>query len=128
MTAKSNVVASEELSELLDAEREALLKGDLEKLNALLVSKEALIEAMNAVPQTDLTTMQMLDSKVKRNQLLLDGALEGIRAVAVRMARLREVKGALETYGGDGKRHDIQLDTGFGQLIENPKIWRGPVQ
>ena len=110
MTAKSNVVATEELSELLDAEREALLKGDLEKLNALLVSKEALIEAMNAVPQTDLTTMQMLDSKVKRNQLLLDGALEGIRAVAVRMARLHEVKGALETYGADGKRHDIQLD------------------
>ncbi len=110
MTANSNATTTEELSDLLDAEREALLKGDLEKLNALLVSKEPLIEAINAVPQTDLTTMEMLDKKVKRNQLLLDGALEGIRAVAARMARLREVKGALKTYGVDGKRHDIQLD------------------
>ena len=110
MTANSNATTTEELSDLLVAEREALLKGDLEKLNALLVSKESLIEAINAVPQTDLSTMEMLDKKVKRNQLLLDGAREGIRAVAARMARLREVKGALETYGADGKRHDIQLD------------------
>lgn len=108
--ANHNATVTEELSDLLDAEREALLKGDLEKLNALLMPKEALIEAMNEVPQTDLTTVQMLDSKVKRNQVLLDGALEGIRAVAVRMARLREVKGALETYGADGKRREIQLD------------------
>lgn len=111
MTSKTNAVMTEELSELLDAEREALLKGNLDKLNELLVPKEALIEAMNAVPQTDLTSMQMLDNKVKRNQLLLDGALEGIRAVAGRMAQLREVKGALETYGADGKRRDIQLDS-----------------
>ena len=110
MTASNNTATTKELSHLLDAEREALLKGDLEKLDALLGSKEALIETMNAVPQTDLSVMQMLDSKVKRNQLLLDGALEGIRAVAVRMARLREVKGTLETYGEDGKRRDIQLD------------------
>jgi len=110
MTVNINAATTEELSDLLDAEREALLQGDLEKLNALLVSKETLMEAMNTVPQTDLTMMQMLDSKVKRNQLLLDGALEGIRAVAARMARLREVRGALETYGADGKRHDIPLE------------------
>ena len=46
---------------------------------------------------------------MRHNQLLLDGALEGIRAVAKRMARLRDVKGALETYGADGKRRDIPL-------------------
>lgn len=109
--AKSNAAMTEELSDLLDAEREALLKGNLEKLNELLAPKETLIEAMNAVPQTDLSKMQMLDGKVNRNQLLLDGALDGIRAVAQRMARLREVKGALETYGADGKRHNIQPES-----------------
>jgi len=111
MNANMNIDAAEKLSNLLDDEREALLRGDLERLNDLLVPKEALIEAMNLVPQTDLTTMQELDGKVKRNQLLLDGALEGIRAVALRMAQLREVKGALETYGADGKRREIELES-----------------
>lgn len=99
----------EALSNLLDEEREALLQGDLDQLSDLLSSKEALIDEMNATPQSDLSAMQMLDGKVKRNQLLLDGAMEGIRAVAQRLAHLRQVKGALETYGADGKRHDIQL-------------------
>lgn len=99
----------EALSDLLDAEREALLQGDLDQLAHLLASKEALIDEMNETPQSDLSAMQSLDGKVKRNQLLLDGAMEGIRAVAQRLAHLRQAKGALETYGPDGKRHDIQL-------------------
>lgn len=110
MTGINSEATTAKLSELLDTEREALLQGDLEKLGDLLVPKEALIETMNAVPQTDVSAILMLDSKVKRNQLLLDGALEGIRAVAVRMVQLREVKGALETYGADGKRRDIPLE------------------
>lgn len=99
----------EDLSTLLEAEREALLTGDLDKLAGLLSSKETLIEEMNSTPQSDIMAIQSLDQKVKRNQLLLDGAMEGIRAVAKRLAHLRQVKGALETYGADGKRYDIPL-------------------
>ena len=99
----------EALSTLLDVEREALLEGDLNQLSELLRSKEALIEKMNATPQTDLKAIRMLDGKVKRNQLLLDGALEGIRSVADRLAHLRQIKGTLETYGDDGSRRDISL-------------------
>lgn len=98
-----------ELGNLLEAERKALLEGDLHILKDLLSSKEALMEAVNDMPDPDRAAMQALAGKLQRNQLLLDGALEGIRAVAQRMARLREVKGALETYGADGKRHDIPL-------------------
>jgi len=99
----------EALNSLLDEERAALLDGDLEQLTHLLASKEALIDEMNEAPQTDLPAMQALDGKVKRNQLLLDGAMEGIRSVAQRLAQLRQAKGALETYGPDGKRYDIPL-------------------
>lgn len=98
-----------ELNDLLDAEREALLQGDLEALNRLLTPKEQLIEAMNTLTVEETPELAKLDSKLRRNQLLLDGALEGIRAVANRMARLREVKGAFETYGADGKKRDIPL-------------------
>ncbi|KIN65913.1 FlgN-like protein [Sulfitobacter noctilucae] len=111
MTDKIRKATTDELNDLLDEEREALLQGDLEKLAGLLVPKETLIEALNAEAQTDLPLMQMLDGKVKRNQLLLNGALDGIRTVSQRMARLREVKGALETYGADGKRHNLPAGT-----------------
>ncbi|KIN63009.1 FlgN-like protein [Sulfitobacter noctilucicola] len=109
MSAGRNSQKITELNELLDAEREALLKGDLESLQAFFVPKEALIDAMNEVPQTDLAAMRLLDQKVKRNQKLMDGTMEGIRSVATRIANLKDVKGALETYGADGKRRDISL-------------------
>ena len=99
-----------QLDSLLDAEREALLAGDLERLGSLLEPKETLIEQMNMVAPADPAALRDLDRKVRRNQLLLDGALEGIRAVSSRLAKLRDVKGALETYGADGKKRDIIAD------------------
>ncbi len=97
------------LDALLDEERRALLNGDLVALTDMLPAKEALMDALNETTHTDLTSLVHLDGKVKRNQLLLDGALEGIRSVAQRMAALRRMKGTLETYGSDGKKHNIDV-------------------
>ncbi len=99
------------LDELLEAEREALLTGDLVKLTEMLPAKEALMNALNEEAPTDLPALLELDGKVRRNQLLLDGALEGIRDVAKRMADLRQMRGSLETYGSDGKKHNIDVAT-----------------
>lgn len=99
------------LNALLDAEREALIQGDLEKLSALLTPKEELIEAIQAEPHRDLDALHVLDGKLKRNQLLFDSTLEGIRAVSSRLAKLREVKAAFETYGADGRKRDIVPET-----------------
>lgn len=107
MTEKPNDTAIEDLNTILDAEREALLEGDLEKLATMLATKTSLIDTLNSEPQSDLVALERLDRKVRRNQLLLDGALEGIRSVSSKLAKLREVRGTLETYGADGKRHDI---------------------
>jgi hypothetical protein len=106
-------ITSEKLSaldDLLDAERTALLKGDLEALSGMLESKEALIDAVNAGVHTDIDTLQQLNRKVQRNQLLLDGALEGIRNVARRMAALRRIRSNMETYDSSGKKRNIDID------------------
>ena len=103
--------AISELNDLLDAERVALLEGDLEKVTDLLPPKEVLIGEMNGASQADLAAMQVLDRKVKRNQLLLNGALDGIRTVADRMQALRRVRNSLETYGADGKKRAISVQT-----------------
>ncbi len=108
MTVETNMNA---LHDLLEAEREALLSGDLERLAEMLATKEALMDKLNAIAGNDLPTLRELDVKVRRNQLLLDGALEGIRTVARRMAELRRIRASLETYGSDGKKRNIDVET-----------------
>ena len=99
------------LNILLDAERAALLKGDLESIADLLPAKEALIGTMNDTPPDDLAAVQALGGKVRRNQLLLDGALEGIRAAVTRMSAMREIREGIETYSADGQKHRIATGT-----------------
>lgn len=98
-----------ELSTLLDAERVALLDGDLDRVADLLETKEVLFDKVGAEKPKDIAALQTLDDKIRRNQLLLDGALQGIKAVAERMAELRKVHTSLETYGADGRKKQIAL-------------------
>ncbi|MEM7519452.1 MAG: flagellar biosynthesis protein FlgN [Pseudomonadota bacterium] len=108
MQSHDQIGATQALQELLDNERAALIAGDFETLADLLTSKEALMETLGKVPLDNLPELQALDEKARQNQLLFDSALEGIRTVAARLAKLREVKAAFETYGADGKKHDIK--------------------
>jgi flagellar biosynthesis/type III secretory pathway chaperone len=103
--------AVDQLDALLEEERDALLSGDLERLNDMLPSKEALITTLNTDADTDHPGLQHLNIKVRRNQLLLDGALEGIRAVAKKMAHIRETRGAIETYDAEGRKKIIPAET-----------------
>jgi flagellar biosynthesis/type III secretory pathway chaperone len=97
------------LSELLDVERAALLKGDLDQVTKLLESKEALFGQIGAETRHEEEVLRALDEKMKRNQLLLGGALEGIKVVTERMVALRRVQTSLETYGADGRKNQIKL-------------------
>ncbi len=110
-TSKPQQSGVEALNTLLDAERAALLEGDLESIAEMLPAKEALIEDMNGAPPIDIEAVHALGGKVRRNQLLLDGALEGIRAAVARMSALRELRAGLETYGADGQKHRIAMET-----------------
>ncbi|MEI4233382.1 flagellar protein FlgN [Roseovarius sp. D22-M7] len=94
------------LDTLLDEERAALLDGDLGRIGAGVDEKERLIDALNAVQdrQNDLAALQ---AKVVRNQGLLDGALQGIRSVAARMASYRQIRRSMETYDSRGRKHTI---------------------
>ena len=77
------------LDDLLDAERAALLKGNLEEVSRLLERKEGVIEALNRMEFKERTDFEGLQAKVERNQVLLDSALDGVRSVARRLAAIR---------------------------------------
>lgn len=99
----------DKLDELLDVERRALLNGELDAIAAIAGEKERLIDALNAMePEGRQPALQDLQNKVSRNQVLLDGALQGIRKVAARLAALRRIRRTLETYDAMGRKQTIQ--------------------
>lgn len=96
------------LSRLLDAERAALLSGDLDRMAALSDEKQALVGALNAASTASPPDLVPLRAKMQRNQALLDGALEGIRDVAARMATMRRIGRSFETYDSHGRTQTIR--------------------
>lgn len=94
------------LDRLLDEERALVRSGRLEELAELLVRKEALVARLTD-RDAGVLAQQALRDKILRNQRLLEGALAGLGDVARRLERVRETRGALETYGSDGRRAAI---------------------
>jgi hypothetical protein len=96
------------LDDLLEQERCALLTGDLDQMALLLERKTDLIDALNALEPEQQPDLANIRGKVMRNQTLLDGALQGIRQVAGRMAALRQLRHSFDTYDESGRRHTIE--------------------
>ena len=97
----------DELDLLLDAERKAVLNGNLDEMSRLLERKEALIDQLSQHDAADATVISEIQDKLSRNHLLLDGALQGIRQASARLAAVRKVRRSLETYGKDGQKKTI---------------------
>ncbi len=97
----------DELDEILEQEREALILGNLSKLQSLLERKDALIEGLNALDELEREELANVHDKVSRNQALLDSAMQGIRAVATRMQELRRVRSGLDVYDKTGRKNSF---------------------
>lgn len=96
------------LDDLLDKERKSLLAGDLDGISRSLHEKEQLIDGLNAMGLHRDLELSGLKEKLSRNQVLLDGALDGISAVVGRIATLRRIRSTLETYDKAGRRMTIE--------------------
>ncbi|MFP3384170.1 MULTISPECIES: flagellar export chaperone FlgN [Tritonibacter] len=92
------------LDELLEEERSALTQGELDKLEGILARKEELFDKLNRITDLEQGALDTVHSKVTRNQALLGSAMQGIKAVATRMAELRKVRRGLEVYNRSGQR------------------------
>lgn len=94
------------LEALLEAERNALCGGDLERIESLLAEKRALSEELAALPQP-VAELAPLRERLQRNTVLYDVALAGIRRVVHRLGTLHELRRTLETYDARGKRQSV---------------------
>ncbi|NVK14630.1 MAG: flagellar export chaperone FlgN [Rhodobacteraceae bacterium] len=94
----------DDLDQILDQERTALMAGDLAKLEDLLAKKEKIIGKLNSVSELEREALEQVQTKLTRNQDLLDSAMNGIRSVAARMAELRRIRKGLDVYDQSGRR------------------------
>ncbi|KIC49646.1 hypothetical protein [Tateyamaria sp. ANG-S1] len=104
-------VVIDQLDDLLDAERTALLDGDLDRVERLFERKTSLIACLSRMSEADAQDVQAVRLKVERNQDLLQSAADGIKSVARRLAAVRRVRESLETYDARGKRTTVDVKT-----------------
>ncbi|WP_204112718.1 flagellar biosynthesis protein FlgN [Shimia biformata] len=106
-----------ELDTLLDLEHQALLGGDLDHVVRQAKTRERLLANLGKSVGT--RRLSGLKSKLIRNQNLLEAAMEGLRSVQNRMANMKDVRNALQTYDPTGQvspidtRVDARLERRF---------------
>ncbi len=101
------------LDRLLEEERAVLISGDLQRIADIADSKETLVAGLDDSGAGGAAHIP-LKRKIQRNQVLMDGALEGIRNVAAQLAVLRETGCTLETYDRNGRRQTWSGPRGDG--------------
>lgn len=102
----SSFSLTQQLEDLLKAERTALLNGDFERIADLLEQKELLAQELNSSPITSEELAPLRDG-MRRNQELFDQALAGIRNVASRLGDLQRIRRSMDTYDAFGRRTTI---------------------
>lgn len=87
------------LTNLLEEERAALLKGDLWKVATFTPEKEALADALEASRPDQLTALAM---PLSRNAALLAAARAGVQDVLSTLSKQRAARTALSSYDRSG--------------------------
>ncbi|MGB5863238.1 MAG: flagellar biosynthesis protein FlgN [Sulfitobacter sp.] len=103
----NETLEADRFDDLLEQERALLLAGDFEGLGVLIPAKEELVSQLLKDVDVGRDHIIKLEGKLRRNQLLLDGASDGIRSVAVRLAALRQVRTSLDTYDSYGRKQQV---------------------
>lgn len=97
----------DQLGQLLDAEKRALLAGDLDTLEEFASQKTTLIDE---IEQSDLFSPELLVdllAKFREHDRLVRAAQAGVEEAIARLDAQRSARSELQTYGHDGAGHRI---------------------
>lgn len=96
-----------QLDTLLDRERQALLTGQLNDIARIAEEKEDLIATLRSAEIENRAMLDPIQHKLGRNQTLLSGTMDGVRAVSDRLTALRKARSTLDTYDKSGRKRSI---------------------
>lgn len=113
MKKSSSTQRIHEFLALLDAEAEALMRGDIESVAELVERREYLLNAAASSQESMTPELQgladELDAKTKRNTRLFEAALEGVTAATELVAKIKASTTNLNTYDVAGSVADIAV-------------------
>ena len=95
---------------LLEAERQLLLSGDLEALAKLADRKISLQEKLSK-KKLDTQVLDRIQRQARRNEILLQAALEGIK-LATERVKAAQSPSAFSTYQKDGRSVPLSQENG----------------
>ncbi len=104
--------AVQKLSQLLEVERAALLKGDFEAVGALIEEKESIAAQFNHANAQDL---RLLSAALAHNSKLFAAAREGVSAVRSTLQQQHQARNTLSSYDSSGRATTISQP---GRLTE----------
>ena len=97
----------DELEDLFDRERNAILKGELGKLKRLVIHKEKLMQRITAFSIMDQDVLFKLQNKARSNQQLLEASLRGVQMISDRIKAIKAGPLNLKTYNQAGQSHAL---------------------
>lgn len=101
--------AIERLLQILDLERSALIKGDLETVAGFIPEKEELVTRFEETAPAEL---RALSFKLGQNGRLLEAARSGVGEAMTTMQKLRQARLSLSSYDRTGKATEIRQTPG----------------
>lgn len=96
-----------QLDALLDREREALTQGNVDALSEIAAEKDTLLDALSKADIREADLLSPVNEKVRRNHVLLEQALNGIRAVSGKLSSIRQVRNDFNTYDKTGQKSQV---------------------
>ncbi len=107
----------DELEDVFENERAALLRGDLSQIASISARKEGILDQLTPLLSSDGTSApESIRKMASRNAALLTMATQGLKAAQARVVEINAAQRGLETYGPAGDR--ITLGTRISHLLE----------
>ena len=95
------------IAETLDAERQALLAGDVQEVMQLTARRTELIDTLHEAEglsdETHRTMLEQIQKKAHRNAKLLKAAQEGMRSAETILTEISKTQSKLGTYDETGR-------------------------
>jgi flagellar biosynthesis/type III secretory pathway chaperone len=101
----------EELTELLAAERAAILSASYDGLAELEQRKTRLLADYLARPAEPARNQRLLEDS-RRNAALFTAAMEGLASVITRLRELEDMRAGFNAYGSDGQSRPVAPEEG----------------
>ncbi|NSX56563.1 hypothetical protein [Parasulfitobacter algicola] len=96
------------IADILEKERQAMIRGDLNILSELTGQKEKLHDALSKSAPLSHSDIVQLKRRAEQNQKMLEAVKQGISSALNRLSSIRDAQKPLTVYGASGQISSLE--------------------